>query len=93
MTVSSMNGSNGQRALPMAFYSLKPCEFLKLSPMELNKLLEGYEKRRMDVLWLASYFTANLMGTQIKNISPEKLMEPFLQRKARKKKNGARGIF
>ena len=61
--------------------------------MELNKLLEGYEKRRMDVLWLASYFTANLMGTQIKNISPEKLMEPFLPKKSKEEKETEREGF
>nr|DAZ33649.1 MAG TPA: hypothetical protein [Caudoviricetes sp.] len=28
-----------------------------------------------------SYFTANLMATQVKGITPEKLMKPFLPRK------------
>ncbi len=51
--------------------------------MEFMKLLDGYERRRLDRLWLASYFTASLMATQIKSITPEKLMKPFLPVKQR----------
>ncbi|WP_418312109.1 hypothetical protein [Phascolarctobacterium faecium] len=32
-------------------------------------------------MWIASYFTANLMATQVKGITPEKLMKPFLPKK------------
>lgn len=72
---------------------LKPDEFYHLSPMELMKLLVGYEQRRMNRLWLASYFTANLMGAQIRNISPEKLMQPFLPKKTKEEKVREREDF
>ena len=50
--------------------------------MELIKLAEGSEQRRLTALWTASYFAANLMATQVKGITPEKLMKPFLPQKS-----------
>ena len=50
------------------------------------KLLDGYDQRKMNILWMVSYFTANLMGTQVKTISPEKLMQPFLRKKTKEEK-------
>lgn len=57
------------------------------------KLLDGYERRRLDRLWLASYFTASLMATQIKSITPEKLMKPFLPVKSKEEKEEERNQF
>lgn len=73
--------------------ALKPKEFYELTPMELEKLAEGYEKRRMNNLWTASYFTANLMATQTKGITPEKLMKPFLPKKTTGEKELERDNF
>lgn len=61
--------------------------------MEFIKLLEGYERRRLDRLWLASYFTASLMATQIKSVTPEKLMKPFLPVKSKEEKEEERDAF
>ena len=72
---------------------LKPGEFRKLSPLELMKMLDGYESRKREILWLVSYFTANLMATQIKNVTPEKLMRPFLPRKSKEEKEEERTKF
>lgn len=72
---------------------LKPQEFYKLTPAELIKMLEGYERRRRDILWIVSYYAANLMGTQIKNISPEKLMKPFLPQKSKEDKEAEKEQF
>ena len=72
---------------------LKPGEFYHLSPLELMKLLDGYETRRLHVLWTAAYFTANIMATQVKNITPEKLMQPFLPAKTREEKEEERNRF
>ena len=72
---------------------LKPDDFYRLSPLELMKLLDGYKMRRMNLLWMVSYFTANLMGTQIKHISPEKLMQPFLTKQTKEEKQQERENF
>lgn len=72
---------------------LKPYEFYELTPAELIKMLEGYERRRRDILWIVSYYAANLMGTQIKNISPEKLMKPFLPIKSKEEKEEEKEAF
>ena len=72
---------------------LTPDEFRKLSPLELMKMLDGYEMRKREMLWLASYFTANLMATQIKNVTPEKLMRPFLPQKTKEEKEEERAQF
>lgn len=61
--------------------------------MELTKLAEGYEKRRLTKLWTAAYFTANIMATQVKGITPEKLMKPFLPRKTSAAKERERKKF
>lgn len=73
--------------------ALKPNEFYALSPFELTKLATGYERRKLNVLWTASYFTANLMATQVKGITPEKLMKPFLPRKTSGAKEAEREEF
>ena len=57
------------------------------------KLLDGYETRRLHVLWTAAYFTANIMATQVKNITPEKLMQPFLPAKTKEEKEEERSRF
>ena len=72
---------------------LKPREFYNLTPLELTKLAEGYEKRRLTDLWTKAYFTANLMATQVKGITPEKLMKPFLPKKTAEEKEEERDSF
>lgn len=55
--------------------------------------MDGYEKRRLGKLWIAAYFTANIMGAEVKNISPEKLMRPFLPVKSKEEKEKEREDF
>lgn len=76
-----------------SFLQLKPIEFMELSPMEFFKMVDGYEKRKLQSLWFSAYFTANIMGTQIKNITPEKLMKPFLPEKSKAEKEQEKEEF
>lgn len=62
--------------------NLKPHEFYKLTPGEFIKLIEGYETRKTHELWIYAYFVASILAVDVKGITPEKLMKPFLKEKS-----------
>lgn len=61
---------------------LKPWEFYRLTPMELNKLIEGYQVRREDRAFMTAWFVSNMINVHIKHpIQAKELAKPFLHEK------------
>lgn len=75
---------------------LKPEEFYRLTPGELDKMVKAYSKNRMNKLWERAYFVAEIINNcrNVKETTKlEKLMKPFLPEKTAEEIKAEREAF
>lgn len=75
---------------------LKPEEFYRLTPGELDKMVKAYGKHRMNKLWETAYFVTEIINNcrSVKEATKlEKLMKPFLPEKTAEEIQAERDEF